>query len=263
MFGKMSRSRSNSNTSMFSTPSASAFRSRQGAPGTIVSLGRRIKHRMPRSTNLIAKQAWLNASFLRKIVHPELKSQTQTIGSTTIDSGGEIRCLSLLGQGTAEGNRVATSIQARSLDVIFEVIGAATNPQTDIVLNSSYLFWIFIDTANDGAAPPAADMPADPNFFRLNNSHEASRYKTLAIIRNIVDTIYTTTANQFHPRSDTKKLERRFMKLDLSVNYQGSDATISSVGRNSIWMYVIGDSATVAGGAPNYSGQARLRYYDS
>jgi len=258
----MSRARSmsfGSRASSLSYPSASAFYSNKGR-GLAGSLKRK---RMPKSTAMIAKQAWLTSNYLSKVVKPELKTHNFAVTATTTTTTPVFYNLSSIAQSDDYTGRTGRKITVKSLEFKVFLQGSTTNPITAVPAYDLVRVFIFIDTAQDGVDPVSGETISDVFDFRTGDLQHLKRFRVLYDQVFPVYTLHGLTADSLNGAGQQVQVIKEYRKLDLSIAYQGTAAADASNGINSLFACFVGTKTTAATGAASHTLDSRIRFLDS
>lgn len=218
---------------------------------------------MPRSTALIAKQAWLTSNYLSKIVKPELKTHNFAVTATVTTTTPVFYNLTSIAQSDDYTGRTGRKITAKSLEFKVFLQGSTTNPITAAPLYDLIRVFVFIDTAQDGVDPVSGETISDIFDFRTGDLQHLKRFRVLYDQVFPVYTLHGLTADSLNGAGQNVQVIKEFRKLDLSIAFQGTAAADASNGINSIFACFVGTKATAAAGAGSHTIDSRVRFLDS
>ncbi len=203
------------------------------------------KARANKDAKLTAKKLALrNSQKIRNIqrgsLH-ELKTHDVSMAGT-ISTSGAITLLSGIGQGDTSLSRDGLQVQPRNLQFKIRLVMSATATATQV------RFLIFKDTENLGTLPLIGDLLEADTTMDFTEHDTRPRFK---IMRDIN---FNLSIN-----GDRITFLKGFIKLKGKCWFEGTDATQASVGKNSLYVYLVSNEAT---NTPTHTCRFRMRFND-
>jgi len=191
---------------------------------------------------------------LAKTGYPEKKNRDAYDGFTATCSplaNGGI-CLSTLGQGTGEGQRIGDKIKGCDLFVrTLWQMGASNTTQSNI------RYWIILDKEYNGSAS-VPTVPAYTDIFQ--NGSALTTFMNLGYSKRFV--VLKTRSFQLDRNGKSSIQFMDKVPVNITMNYFQTGAALSNLKENQIFMYWISDDGTSAGQVTEVTLSSRLTFFD-
>lgn len=148
-----------------------------------------------------------------------------------------------IAEGDLSSQRTGLRIWARSLRLHYECIWNATANGCDEAVRVI----VVRDKMNQGASPTVAEILQESNTYstisQRNNETEGKRFIFL---------YDKTHRNPNQVATDTYATGKKLIiPLKFPIHYTGSSAAVGDLGKNSIFLFFIGDQTVASAGSPN------------
>ncbi len=199
-----------------------------------------------RDAKLTAKKlAVRNSQKIRNIQRGALHElKTHDVAETgTISTSGEIILLSGMGQGDTSLTRDGLQIMPRNLQFKIRLV------MNSSATASQVRFMIFKDKENQGVLPTIAAL------LEADTTMDFTEHDTRPRFQILRDINFNLSIN-----SDRILFMKGFIKLKGKMWFSGTAGTQTSIGKNSLYLYIVSNEAT---NTPTHTCRFRMRFNDT
>lgn len=192
-----------------------------------------------------AYSAWKMAKLAYSLLNPEFKLNIteRTAGAVSSDSP-TFQCLTNMGQGTDDNQRIGKNILCKSLS--YRMFFTQQSSQDAIVR-----VIIFVDTAGQGTTPAITDVLRSAEVVSGLNTDNGKRF---TVLRDY----FFSLSNGSH----AIRVFKDHIKLQHHAEFDGTDATVGSTTNGHVWVLQLSNVAA-ASNPPQITSNIVFRYIDN
>lgn len=201
------------------------------------------KKRFPRSKR--KSTLALKAYRMAKRATNTMELHKHSLAGNVVRAGNDVNAVLVnnIAEGDLSSNRTGLRIWARSLRLHYECIWNATANGCD----ESVRVVVIRDKMCQGASPTVAQILQEANTYAcISQRHNETEGKRFVFLYDKVHRNPNQVATDTYATG--KKL---IIPLRFPVHYTGSTGAVTDMGKNSIFIFFIGDQTTGSAGSPN------------